>query len=59
LHKVRDRVLVSVFHMWKSSFPNTICWRGCLFSYMFLALLSKFRCLLLHGLISGSSTLLV
>jgi hypothetical protein len=24
--------LASVFYIWISNFPNTICWRGCLFS---------------------------
>jgi hypothetical protein len=27
-----DRDLVSIFYRWISSFPNTICWRDCLFS---------------------------
>jgi hypothetical protein len=31
LYKVRDSDTVSVLYMWLSSFPNTICWRGCLF----------------------------
>jgi hypothetical protein len=32
LCSVIGRDLVSVFYMWISSFPNPICWRGCLFS---------------------------
>jgi hypothetical protein len=32
LYRVRDRDLVSVLYVWISSFPSTICWRGCLFS---------------------------
>jgi hypothetical protein len=31
-YKVKDRALVSVFYMWKSSFLSSICWKGCLFS---------------------------
>jgi hypothetical protein len=41
LHRVREGSLVSVFLMWTSSFPYTICWRGCFFQCMFLACLSK------------------
>jgi hypothetical protein len=32
LHRVRNEDLFSVFYVWISNFPNTICWRGCLFS---------------------------
>jgi hypothetical protein len=35
-YKVKDRDLVSVFYMWISSFPSSICWRGCLFSIVCL-----------------------
>jgi hypothetical protein len=35
LYRVRDRDLVLVFYMWISNFPNTLCWRGCLFSSMY------------------------
>jgi hypothetical protein len=31
-NRVKDRDLVSVFYTWISSFPSSICWRGCLFS---------------------------
>ena len=26
-------VLISLIYMWLSSYPNTTCWRNCLFSY--------------------------
>jgi hypothetical protein len=35
LHRVRDRSLVSVFYIWISSFPNTICWGARLFSSIY------------------------
>jgi hypothetical protein len=38
-YRVKIRDLVSVFCMWISSFPSSICWRGCLFFIMCFGLL--------------------
>ena len=32
-------VLTSLIYMWPSNFPNTICWRDCLFSSVYFCLL--------------------
>jgi hypothetical protein len=60
LYRVRDRDLVSVFYMWLSSFPNTICWRGYLFSNIcFWCLCQNSEgCSCVGLLISGSFILL-
>jgi hypothetical protein len=36
---MKDRDLVSVFYMWISSFPSSICWRGYLLSLVCFGLL--------------------
>jgi hypothetical protein len=41
LCRVKDRDLVSVFYMKISSFPSTICWRGCLFFIAYFGLLCQ------------------
>lgn len=41
LSRVREWNLVVVFYLWMSSFPSTICWKGCLFQYVLLRLWSK------------------
>ena len=39
LHMVRGCVPTSLIYMWQSSFPNTICWRDSLFSFVYSCLL--------------------
>jgi hypothetical protein len=45
---VKDRDLVSVFYMWMSNFPSTICWTGYIFSIICFWLLCQrsvgYRC---------------
>jgi hypothetical protein len=37
-YRVKDRDLFSVFLMWISTFPRSMCWRNCLFSIVYFGL---------------------
>jgi hypothetical protein len=44
LYRMRDMTLISIFYMWKLSFSNTICWRGCLFLNNTSGIFVKYCC---------------
>jgi hypothetical protein len=52
-YRIKYRDLISVFCMWISSFPSSICWRGNLFSIMCFGLLCwksvGYRCMSLYS----------